>query len=57
MWPMVATPEVAHRTAPGWLRASAISSWKPRPAKAGVPTTSTGVRITLATGAKARNGS
>ena len=35
---MVATPEVAHRTAPGWLRASAISSWKPRPAKAGVPT-------------------
>ncbi|MNU86774.1 hypothetical protein D3C71_765470 [compost metagenome] len=57
MWPMVATPEVAQRTAPGWRRASAISSAKPRPAKAGVPTTSTGVRITLATGTKARSGS
>ena len=57
MWPMVATPDVAQRTAPGRLRACAISAPKPRPSKAGVPTTSTGVRITLATGTKARCGS
>ena len=54
---MVATPELAQRTAPGWARACAIRSPKPRPLKAWVPTTSTGVRIRLATGTKARSGS
>ena len=57
MWPSDAGPEVAQRSAPGRLRAAAISAGKSRAASAGVPSSSTGEAITLATGTMSRVGS
>ena len=51
MWPSDAGPDVAQRSAPGLALAAATSSLKSLAASAGVPSSSTGEAMTLATGA------
>ena len=56
-WPVVPTPDVAQRTAPGLAFAAEMTAASVSPASARVPTTSTGVIITLITGVTSLSGS
>ena len=57
MWPTVASPDVAQRTAPGLARAAASSEAKSLPSNAGVASSTTGENITLTTGTMSLSGS
>ncbi len=57
MWPIVARPEVAQRTAPGLARAAASSALKSLPSNAGVASRTTGENMTLTTGTMSLSGS